>query len=306
MKYSIITINFNHRDGLQETIRSVISQSCKDYEFIVIDGGSTDGSREVIENYINYISYWVSEPDKGIYNAMNKGIMVANGDYLIFMNSGDAFYNEKVLEDSLPYMHYDIVQGYAKNLDSSQSIHCLVKIPNREYGFSPSVHHQASFFRKKLFDNSLYDENYKIVSDWKFYIEQLILYNSSFFRMPVVVAMYEGGGLSESQRELDFEERKDILEKISKRINQSELGESAKELMRHSMFTSKIRYILNREMFDITKYINTFPEVNTYYNYYPFNKKQKFLFYLAEHKIIWLINTIMFFQRLKIRRLKKC
>ena len=87
MKFSIITINYNNVEGLRNTIKSVVNQTYTDYEFIIIDGGSTDGSVEVIKEYANIITYWVSEPDKGIYNAMNKGIEVANGEYLNFMNS---------------------------------------------------------------------------------------------------------------------------------------------------------------------------------------------------------------------------
>ena len=88
MKYSIITINYNNRDGLEMTINSVLGQSYQDLEYIIIDGGSTDGSVEVIKKYESRIDYWVSEPDKGVYNAMNKGIGKASGDYLNFMNSG--------------------------------------------------------------------------------------------------------------------------------------------------------------------------------------------------------------------------
>ena len=99
MKYSIITVNFNNRDGLRKTIESVIHQTCRDYEYIVIDGGSTDGSVDVLKEYDKNIDYWVSEPDKGIYNAMNKGITQAHGEYLNFMNSGDCFYDKNVLEN---------------------------------------------------------------------------------------------------------------------------------------------------------------------------------------------------------------
>ena len=80
MRFCITTINFNHAEGLERTIKSVISQTCKDYEYIVIDEGSTDGSKDVILKYQEHISYWVSEPDGGIYNAINKGIIQANGD----------------------------------------------------------------------------------------------------------------------------------------------------------------------------------------------------------------------------------
>ena len=90
MKYSIITVNYNNKEGLRNTIESVIHQTYRDFEFIVIDGGSTDGSAEVLKEYDSQITYWVSEKDKGIYNAMNKGIAKATGDYLNFMNSGTA------------------------------------------------------------------------------------------------------------------------------------------------------------------------------------------------------------------------
>ena len=99
MKLSVITINFNNRDGLRKTIESVVKQTYKDFEYIIIDGGSTDGSVDVIKEYADKIDYWVSEPDKGIYNAMNKGIDVAKGEYCIFMNSGDVFFSNDVYNE---------------------------------------------------------------------------------------------------------------------------------------------------------------------------------------------------------------
>ena len=86
MKFTIITINYNNVKGLKKTIDSVISQNFSDYEFIIIDGASTDGSVDIIKEYSPHISYWVSEPDKGIYHAMNKGITVSRGEYLLFLN----------------------------------------------------------------------------------------------------------------------------------------------------------------------------------------------------------------------------
>ena len=97
---SVITINFNERVGLERTFESVFNQTFQDFEYIVIDGGSNDGSKELIEENTEKISYWISEPDKGIYNAMNKGISVAKGDYLLFLNSGDILYKNDVLSVS--------------------------------------------------------------------------------------------------------------------------------------------------------------------------------------------------------------
>ena len=98
-KYTIITINFNNSAELRQTIESVLGQTMKDFEYIVIDGGSTDGSVEVIKDYADHIDYWVSEPDKGVYNAMNKGLGKAHGEYVNFMNSGDTFHSPDVLEE---------------------------------------------------------------------------------------------------------------------------------------------------------------------------------------------------------------
>ena len=228
MTFSIITINYNNREGLRKTIESVVGQTCRDFEYIVIDGGSTDGSREVIDEYADRIDYWVSEPDKGIYNAMNKGIKVAHGNYLNFMNSGDCFYNESVLNDVLPHLNADIVTGKSVNEDfSARPFHVTGK-PTMIQFYSNTVDHQASFIARRLFmgsgvtrsdmDNgtngySLYDENYKIVSDWKFYVEKIIFQNCSFSLIPITVAICQNGGISEVQKDLDAQERRDIMGK---------------------------------------------------------------------------------------------
>ena len=106
MRYSIITINYNNSEGLKRTIKSVISQTSKDFEYIIIDGGSTDGSVDIIKQYATHIRYWISEKDKGVYNAMNKGVAQAHGDYCIFMNSGDCFHSSDVLDIG---KHADII-----------------------------------------------------------------------------------------------------------------------------------------------------------------------------------------------------
>lgn len=295
MKYSIITINFNNRSGLHNTIESVIHQSYKDYEFIIIDGGSTDGSVNVIKEHQQYITYWISEKDNGIYNAMNKGIKAAHGDYLCFINSGDMLYNRSVLEQSLPYLRDDIVHGIAENQNSPVSPLCLIKVPNRTELFSPTLHHQACMFKRELFNNSLYDEHYKIVSDWKFYIEQILLYDCSFSRMPIKVAMCEGGGISEVQNLLGINERIDVLDKTIKLLKEKNDYKKNEKLLLHLMFTSKQRLLIDKEIRNIDKYIHTFPESNDCYKDYPFSKKQKLLFFLAKHRMTGLIEILLHF-----------
>jgi len=109
MKFSIITVNYNNKTGLFNTIKSVINQTFSDFEFIIIDGGSDDGSIEVIKEYSDRITYWVSERDNGIYNGMNKGIVQAKGDYVNFMNSGDTFYSNNTLENVYSMMNYNYI-----------------------------------------------------------------------------------------------------------------------------------------------------------------------------------------------------
>lgn len=214
MKYSIITINFNNKRGLEQTILSVLSQSYQDYQYIIIDGESTDGSLDIIKKYASHIYYWVSEPDNGVYNAMNKGIVKAKGDYIIFMNSGDSFYDSNVLSNTLPYLNADIVHGRLYYYNHKERSVYLKGSPNMFHFYDNTLNHQATFISRRLFSDALYDENYKIVSDWKFFIEKLIIQNCSFVSIPVKVGLFEGGGISDVDRDLDARERKEVLEKM--------------------------------------------------------------------------------------------
>lgn len=159
-KFSIITINYNNKEGLRKTIESVVGQSFRDFEYIIIDGGSTDGSIEVIKEYAGKVDYWVSEPDKGIYHAMNKGVLQAHGEYLNFMNSGDEFYNNGVLQEVAPSLDSDIVVGKIVHGTEVWGFHKEdITLMDLIRG---TVLHQASFFRKELFDENRYDYNPQI------------------------------------------------------------------------------------------------------------------------------------------------
>lgn len=212
MKYSIITINYNNKKGLLNTLKSVVGQSYHDYEYIVIDGGSTDGSVEVIREYESHIDYWISEPDKGIYNAMNKGILQAHGEYLNFMNSGDEFYDSDVLLEVSNALDCDIVVGRMQH-DKEIWSFPKEKITMLDL-VQGTVLHQASFFCKKLFDENKYDEKYKIVSDWKFYIQSLILKNVSFRNLDIMICKFTPGGISEVDIELKRKERSEVYKEL--------------------------------------------------------------------------------------------
>lgn len=212
MKLSIITVNFNDAEGLERTIKSVISQSFKDYEFIIIDGGSTDGSVDVIKKYEKYINYWVSEPDGGIYQGMNKGLRRAKGDYLNFMNGGDCYHSPDVLDIILALnSDADIITG----THSENGLHNVGKDGVTMLDlYKWAIDHQATFIRREVALRHPYDEKYRIVSDWKFFIEALIFDNCTFYYTDTVVVDVDMKGISNTNFELDRKERELVLKEL--------------------------------------------------------------------------------------------
>jgi glycosyltransferase involved in cell wall biosynthesis len=200
MKLSIITINKNNASGLEKTIQSVIDQAFKDYEYIIIDGGSTDGSVNIIKQYADKINYWISEPDKGVYNAMNKGILKARGEYCYFLNSGDSLFDDNILKKVFDEnLKEDIIYGnvfrLSKNGDNS-----IANAPDKWTlitFLNETIAHQAAFIKRQLFfEISLYDETLNIVSDWVFFVIAIIIYNKSYIHVPYCISNWENWGIS--------------------------------------------------------------------------------------------------------------
>ena len=218
MKYSIITVNFNNKEGLRKTIESVIHQTLRDFEFIVIDGGSTDGSVDVLKEYDSKIDFWISEPDGGIYQGMNKGIKKATGDYLNFMNSGDCFYSTDILEKVSNY-HSDsdfiVGKDYHYNNETHQG-HASIQPPRTTmiHFFVATLDHQSSFIKRELFNDSLYDESHRLVSDWIFFTEKIVKEGKQVQFIPDIICKREEGGLSEQQRERNRKEINEYLHKF--------------------------------------------------------------------------------------------
>ena len=215
MKLSIITVNLNNKDGLQKTIDSVISQTYKDFEWIIIDGGSTDGSKELIENYSDYVSYWVSEPDKGIYNAMNKGIKQSHGEYLQFLNSGDIFIEDNTLKQVVSQLvNEDIVFGYAViiNNNTKKRVNIRHELISCYDLTRDTINHQCAYIKKELFDKyGFYDETYKIVSDWKFFFDVIAIHKCTTKHIDLEIIVYDTTGISQLNRIEMETERRDIL-----------------------------------------------------------------------------------------------
>lgn len=217
-KLSIITINLNNASGLQKTMESVFSQTFTNYEYFIIDGGSTDRSKEIIEKYVDKLSYWISEKDRGIYNAMNKGIMKANGEYLLFMNSGDYLYSndtlKKIFENS---DNEDIIYGDAMVVRGQDEKNEINTYPNRltfRYFLTRTLHHTSSIIKTDLFKKfGLYNEEFKVMSDWEFFIKVICLYQASYKYLNQIISCFNPDGIS-SQIEsgpLKLEERQIVL-----------------------------------------------------------------------------------------------
>lgn len=217
MKISIITINYKDLRGLKKTVQSVVEQTYVDIEYIVIDGNSNDGTKEFLTSQDSNIDYWVSEPDKGIYNAMNKGILKAEGDYLLFLNSGDHFYKSDSLSKINSSMfQFDIISF---NVQCVQKNNSFIKKHPKEidilFLLENTLSHQSTFIKSDLFKEiGYYDESLKVVSDWKFFIDAFIKYNVTYIAVNDVLTTFYLDGLSSTDigKKLIVSERKSILE----------------------------------------------------------------------------------------------
>lgn len=201
MLVSIITVNFNHLEGLKRTYESVVSQTFTDYEWIVIDGGSTDGSREFIEQHQDRFAYWCSEKDNGIYHAMNKGIRQAKGEYLNFMNAGDTFAGGEALAMVFDERRTaDILYGYTlrKGIDGQYCNIGMMKRVFHWYDFlCDTLPHQSTFIRREAFERiGLYDETCRVVADWIWFVRAIFYFGASYEFISKEIAIYEGGGIS--------------------------------------------------------------------------------------------------------------
>lgn len=224
MKLSIITINYNNADGLRKTMESVFAQTCKEFEYIVIDGASTDNSCEIIREMSAALNdgndgmmhfQWVSEPDTGIYNAMNKGLKKCQGKYTLMLNSGDYLVDAHVIERILPELHTeDMIQGNVIKDYPGKSFRY------RGYGRSDisfydvmeaNFPHQAMFIKlSTMIQYGYYDESYKKGSDSYFFFTSLGFGNATYRYVDIDVTNFDINGISSMQdpkwRQIDQEE----------------------------------------------------------------------------------------------------
>jgi glycosyltransferase involved in cell wall biosynthesis len=218
LKFSIITINYNNLVGLEKTFQSVISQNCDFAEYLIIDGGSTDGSDEFIRSHADRLCYWVSEPDNGVYHAMNKGICHATGEYCLFMNAGDVFYSDHVLndvKDCLNQNKADFLVGntlYVDQFGKEKWHRISPSIITASLLFSTALCHQSTFIKREILLDEPYDETLKYVSDWKHMFHQIVFQNRSYQKLDFYVSIYDFTGMSSTNVQGVADERRNYLQ----------------------------------------------------------------------------------------------
>ena len=197
MKLSIITVNLNDRQGLAKTLESVRGQTFHDYEHLVIDGGSTDGSAELLCQWAPSLAYACSEPDRGIFHAMNKGWAVSKGLYLLFLNAGDTLAEEDTLQTLFATgPTADIVYGNA--LAVKEGVETPLNYPNPltlPFLFVSSIGHQSALIRRDVQLVHPYDETLRMVADWKFFL-QCFLEDRRFVFVPQLISRFDATGIS--------------------------------------------------------------------------------------------------------------
>jgi glycosyltransferase involved in cell wall biosynthesis len=197
---SIITVSFNSVDTIEQTILSVIDQDFKDYEYIIIDGGSTDGTIDIIKRYHNQISLWISEPDRGIYDAMNKGLNLAQGKFISLLNSDDWFEQNSLNYVANSYQltpNVDIFHGLLKFIDINDEPDSIIGHYS-SYLNKGMIEHPTCFIKKDLYDRvGLFDLNYKSASDYDWMLRASRA-GAKFLFIPKIFTNFRRGGMSSS------------------------------------------------------------------------------------------------------------
>lgn len=258
VKISIITVVYNDRHGFRKTAKSVVSQNAcygTDWEWIVVDGKSKDGTVDEILNHDKRIKWWVSEPDKGIYDAMNKALSHANGEYLIFMNAGDCFCDFEVINKVINHKSFGISDYLIGNTYyiSDGKVVGKPDIPGEitaKMLYMRSMPHQATFMRtSRLRDLGGYDTSYRIVADAKFFFQDIVINNATCCNLDFFTTRYDISGISSTAWRNNIEERNRFLnELLPKRINADYqrycYGETILERVLCKFSTSSVPYLI--------------------------------------------------------------
>ncbi len=218
---SIITVVYNGEAYLEQTIRSVLEQTYANIEYIIIDGGSTDGTVDIIKKYEKYIAYWISEKDEGIYDAMNKGIKAASGEIIGLLNADDYYVDSHVLskvKNAFSASSADVVYGDIFLKTQTSTVLSKAHIIGLKYKLFPYslnwiwagmiIGHPASFIKKNIYDEiGVYDTRFKISADYDF-IFKVINAKKKFYYLPEPLVFFRDGGVSTSNLKQKYKEDK--------------------------------------------------------------------------------------------------
>jgi glycosyltransferase involved in cell wall biosynthesis len=251
---SVITINLNDREGLLRTIESVKAQNSNLIEHIVIDGGSTDGSAEFIKENASLFSFWSSEKDKGVYDAQNKGISKAKGEYLIFLNSGDTFYSSDVAGSFIEFSKGKTAKIFYgnSNIIKADGTHEKLSPPNKlslNFWYRGTLNHQAVFFRKDVFSSyGNYDTSYKFSSDMDLLLKVFKKEPQAFEYFDKLICNYQEVGISARPENYGMliEEKERILKK---QLTALEYNEAQRAYLKNQSFRTRFRIFISNRPF---------------------------------------------------------
>jgi len=212
-RFSIVTVVYNGEKHLEETIQSIIRQNYTHIEYIIIDGGSTDNTLDIIKKHDHHIAYWVSEPDHGIYDAMNKGLARATGDYVAFMNADDWYEagTFKAVATALQQSDCDFLTANIRIHNETLQTEVIRKSTFETFG--KNIHHQTCFIRTALHKQYPYNTKYRVAAD-RDLIVRLLIYGATTCHLDRVVANFREGGagsdMLQYQKELFASNRENI------------------------------------------------------------------------------------------------
>ena len=282
MTLSIITINFNNANGLRKTIESIVNQTSKEFEYIIVDGFSTDGSVEIIRSFESFKGFsitWISEKDKGIYDAMNKGIQMASGEYVQFVNSGDSLVGKDVTDRMINQLkvkseelrvgskelEVDILYGNMLKRVGGKVI-CDKgfegRVPTMLDFYTGTLNHSPVYIRRSLFKlYGLYDDTLRYVSDWKWYVKVILLGDVKPLYVDIDVVDFDMSGVSTTNWEKTLKEKRIEMAKLfpeSILIDYDNWAFGIDQLTRLKRHTWAYRlvYLLDRMLFKYEKMVS--------------------------------------------------
>lgn len=263
MKLTIITVCRNNLEGLKQTYKSIASQTArKGFEWIVVDGASTDGTPRWLADHSHEIDRYISEPDRGIYHAMNKGVGMASGEYLLFLNSGDYLYDSQSIVRALPELDgKDLVYSDCITFNPTTGNYGLFLSPERltaTYFIGSTLPHPSTFIHKSLLVDNPYSEKYKIASDYVFFVQSVILKGVSSKKICPALSIFVLDGISSKDMKITMIEHDRAFNEILGPTLASILKELDKyqlypfQKIWSSLYRLKIKYgIIKRKLLKI-------------------------------------------------------